>query len=139
MESEAKSVEGGCFCGAVRFRVALPVSYCVHCHCSMCRRNHGAGYVTWVAVPKERFEVTAGQAALRDFRSSDTGKRSFCGTCGSSLFCELTQHPGEIDVVRANFDGPIGIEPQAHIFFGDHVDWVAVDEKLPRIGGPGGE
>ena len=45
--NESTKVEGGCLCGAVRFSLELPSKWCAHCHCSMCRRAHGAGYVTW--------------------------------------------------------------------------------------------
>ena len=53
--SEAK-VPGSCFCGAVRFSAQLPSLFCGHCHCSMCRRSHGAGYVTWFAVPRDQLQ-----------------------------------------------------------------------------------
>src|SRR5207249_1206364 len=56
-----ENVLGSCFCGAVRFSVRLPTIFCGHCHCSMCRRSHGAGYVTWLAVPRGQFELEAGE------------------------------------------------------------------------------
>jgi hypothetical protein len=55
-----ETVSGGCLCGAVRFRVELPTLFCAHCHCSMCRRNHGAAYVTWFGIARERLAVEAG-------------------------------------------------------------------------------
>jgi hypothetical protein len=133
------SFTGGCFCGAVRFRVTPPAQFCAHCHCTMCRRSHGAVYVTWVAVPIAQFELLTGDDRLVHFHSSDHGTRSFCGTCGSSLFCKSTHHPEQIDVVLANFD--IGADhpaPQAHIYFDDRADWVRVGDDLPRLGGPSG-
>ena len=42
-----EKVSGGCLCGAVRFTAKLPSKWCAHCHCSLCRKAHGAGYVTW--------------------------------------------------------------------------------------------
>ncbi len=54
-----RTVEGGCFCAAVRFSIDLPSKWCAHCHCSMCRRIHGAGYVTWVGVNSEHFRLLA--------------------------------------------------------------------------------
>jgi hypothetical protein len=133
-----ESVTGSCFCGTVRFTVGLPTLFCGHCHCSMCRRSHGAGYVTWLSVPRERFSVDAGSEALVRFRSSDHGTRSFCKVCGSSLLCESTRHPDQIDVVLANLHGPIDREPQAHIYFDDRVSWVHVEDGLPRLGGASG-
>jgi len=135
---ETQTVRGGCFCGAVRFEVELPSLFCGHCHCSMCRRAHGAGYVTWFAVPHERCKFLGGQQRLVRFRSSDHGTRSFCGTCGSTLFCESTRHPDVIDIVLANMDGTIDLVPQAHFYFDDRADWVRVADDLPRFGGKTG-
>jgi hypothetical protein len=134
----ADSVTGSCFCGAVRFRIGLPTLGCAHCHCTMCRRSHGAGYVTWIVVPYTRFELEAGDAELTRFRSSDHGTRSFCSRCGSSLFCESTHHPENIDIVLASLHGPIDRAPQIHVYFDDRADWVAIGDELPRRGGKTG-
>jgi len=135
---EARTVPGGCLCGSVRFQIEFPTLVCAHCHCSMCRRAHGAGYVTWAVVPYERFKLLAGADRLVRFRSSDHGTRSFCGTCGSTLFCESTRQPEVIDVVLANVEGPIDLAPQAHFYFDDRADWVQVADDLPRLGGKTG-
>jgi len=132
------AITGSCFCGAVRYRVTPPLGFCAHCHCSMCRRTHGAGYVTWVVVPNEQFELLTGDDRLVRFRSSEHGTRSFCATCGSTLFCESTHHPDQIDIVLANFDPPLDHPPQAHIFFDDRAAWVRVGDDLPRLGGATG-
>ena len=131
-------VQGECFCGAVKFEVTLPTLFCAHCHCSMCRRVHGAGYVTWFAVPYSQFRMTAGQDHLKIYHSSDHGWRSFCDVCSSSLFCESTNHPQHIDIVLANLKGEIDRAPQAHYYFSNRVDWVPLDHELPRFGGKTG-
>ena len=48
---EAKTgvyAEGGCYCGKVKFKAALPAFWAGHCHCTQCQRLHGAAFVTWV-------------------------------------------------------------------------------------------
>ena len=132
------SLTGSCFCGAIRFAIELPAGACVHCHCSMCRRMHGAAYVTWVEVPRDRFRVESGAERLHTFDSSGHGKRSFCTGCGSALFCELAERPDHIDVVIANLDGDVDLAPQAHIFFDDRASWTKVGDDLPRLGGASG-
>ena len=131
-------VSGSCLCGAVRFSVSGPSLFCGHCHCSMCRRNHGAGYVTWFAVQRSQFHLETGDADLTQYASSDHGTRSFCTRCGSSLFCETSRMPDKIDIVLANMHGPIDKKPDVHIFFDDRADWVHVNDGLPRLGGETG-
>jgi hypothetical protein len=131
-------VTGSCLCGAVAFSVRLPTLFCGHCHCSMCRRNHGAGYVTWFSVPRAQLALEAGRDALVRYASSEHGARSFCGRCGSSLFCESTHHPERVDVTLASLHGPIDRPPQLHVYFDDRAPWVAIFDDLPRLGGASG-
>ena len=126
-------VSGSCLCGAVAFHVELPTLFCGHCHCSMCRRNHGAAYVTWFGVLYEQFEIDQGIDALVRHASSEHGSRRFCGKCGSSLFCESTQHPEHIDIVLANMDGPIDKAPQLHFYWDSRADWTQIGDELPRL------
>ena len=104
----------------------------------MCQRNHGAAYVTWFAVGRSGFSVDEGEDVLVRRASSDHGTRSFCGRCGSSLFCESTRHPDQVDIPLANMHGAIDRDPQLHFFFDDHAAWVVVDDGLPRLGGKTG-
>ena len=122
------SVPGRCLCGAVHFTVELPTLFCAHCHCSMCRRGHGAGYVTWFGVPYDRFRLVDGEDRLTRYRSSEHGTRTFCSTCGSTLFCESTNHPAWIDIVLANMEGAIDRAPEAHLYVDDGAAWVRVED-----------
>ena len=133
-----KTVTGSCMCGATRFAIVLPTLFCGHCHCTMCRRSHGAGFVTWFAVPNEQFALETGEAELVRFQSSDHGTRTFCGCCGSTLFCQSTRQPGHIDIVLANMDTSIDRKPEFHFYFDDRAEWSFVDDGLPRLGGPSG-
>jgi hypothetical protein len=130
--------DGGCLCGAVRFAVTPPTKWCAHCHCSLCRRAHGAGYVTWVGVPASQFRMLSGDEVLRDYASSPQALRGFCAACGTTLFFRSTRWPDEVHVARAAFDGPIDREPAAHVFYDERVPWAPVDDALPRCGGPSG-
>jgi len=135
---EVKDATGGCLCGAVRFTAQLPSLFCGHCHCSMCRRNHGAPYVTWFGVPVERLVVERGRDELVRFASSEQGSRSFCRRCGTTLFCDNQAHPERVEIALGVMDGPIDRPPQAHIFFDSGAPWVAIGDSLPRLGGKTG-
>jgi hypothetical protein len=128
------AVAGSCQCGAVRFEVQLPTRFCVHCHCSICRTNHGAAFVTWLGVRKTQFRLLTATASITRYQSSDHGSRSFCSQCGTSLFCELAAAPDTIDITLTSMQGPIDRGPEAHIYFDTHVEWVEVLDQLPKIG-----
>jgi hypothetical protein len=135
----AESIRGSCMCGRVAFELVPPTLFNAHCHCTMCRRAHGAAYVTWTAVPYEHFQVTAGKDELVIYDSSEHGRRSFCRTCGSTLFCESTRHPERIDVVVANLLDPMDREPQVHAYWDDRAEWTRIGDDLPKLGEPTGD
>ena len=134
----ASGTEGGCLCGAVRFRIDFPTRFCVHCHCRMCQRAHGAGFVTWTGVPRTQFAFVSGGDRLGTYKSSDHGVRSFCGNCGSTLFCESNREPDIVYVVIANLDEGLDRAPQAHVYFSDRASWLDPADELPRLGGASG-
>ena len=49
-------VEGGCFCGSIRYKFEANDYTSANCHCSICRRTSGAAFVSWVRVPNDCFE-----------------------------------------------------------------------------------
>jgi hypothetical protein len=129
-------VTGSCFCGAVEFEIELPTLFCGHCHCSMCRRPHGASFVTWTGVPPERFRITAGEQDIARFESSEKGTRSFCRNCGSQMFCQ--SEPEVIDIALAALHGKIDRRPEAHYYYDSRADWTIVNDDLPKLGGKSG-
>lgn len=130
---------GSCLCGAVRFRAALPTKWVAHCHCSMCRRAHGAPLVTWAGFDSAQFALEADSVEPSWHASSAQARRAFCPRCGSPMFFESTRWPGEIHVARALIDGPLDREPAAHVFYDTHVPWLDVSDRLPKKPSPGGD
>lgn len=128
----AKSGSGECLCGAVRFRADWPSLFVAHCHCTMCQRAHGAAFVTWVSVPSRQAHIDDPDAMLRWHQSSLEAERGFCGSCGSSLFFRSKRWPNELHIARANFIGEVDRTPQVHAFYDTHVDWIGMDDGLPR-------
>lgn len=115
-----------------------PSLFCAHCHCDNCRRAHGAAFVTWVGFPVTGCRITAGEAALRRFRTDTGATRSFCRRCGSTLFYEGPRWPDEIHVALANLEGEIDRAPALHVYVDHKASWWEIPEGLPRRGGPTG-
>lgn len=128
----AETIEGGCLCGAVRFAIELPTKWCAHCHCSMCRRAHGAPFVTWVGVDTNQFRWVE-HGALRSHASSPEATRSFCGTCGSMMTFESSRWAGEVHIARACILGDIDRAPRKHVFYESRADWVRIPvDEVPE-------
>ncbi len=121
---------GSCLCGAIRFTATGPSNWCAHCHCSRCRKNHGAGYVTWVGIEAGQVEIDDEEDHLSWYESSEGARRGFCNRCGTSMFFRSQRWPGELHITLAAFDGAIDRKPQAHAFYDTHVDWMPIDETL---------
>jgi hypothetical protein len=130
-------VSGACLCRAVRFSAELPPKWVAHCHCSMCRRAHGAGFVTWAGFPREAVSLESGESLLTRHHSSPQATRSFCSRCGSMLFFESGRWPGEIHLTLASLESAEGLEPQAHVYWSSRApwaDWSGTD--LPKVDPP---
>ena len=83
------TIEGGCLCGAVRYRSdAEPVMQVV-CHCETCRKNSGSAFSMNVAVPQDRLRIESGSPRRYEDHSGASGEafyRFFCGDCGSHIY-----------------------------------------------------
>lgn len=122
---------GSCLCGQVTFHYTGPSLWCAHCHCSLCRRAHGAPLVTWVGVNAKRFVLDSADS-LRWYASSPDSERGFCGCCGSTLFFRSARWPGEMHIARSNFQAEIDKSPEAHAHWESHVNWLSVGDDLPH-------
>jgi len=125
-------VHGSCLCGGVRFSAALPSKWVAHCHCTYCRRAHGAPFVTWAGFHSERVTIDPNGLAPTWYESSPGAQRGFCPRCGSPMLFTSTRWPGEMHVSRALVPEPIDREPSAHVFYETHVPWLDVNDALPK-------
>ena len=103
---EAVRYEGGCHCGAVRFRVRVERHEALDCNCSMCSRK---GFVHLI-VPPEDFELLGGEDALTTYTfNTGVAKHRFCRVCGIHPFYTPRSHPDQVDVnVRCLEEAPLG-------------------------------
>ncbi|MGH8595133.1 MAG: GFA family protein [Gammaproteobacteria bacterium] len=115
-------IEGGCFCGKVRYAIEEGAYRSVDCHCTMCRHIHAAPYVTWIVVPAHQFNY--GTEAPTRLASSANGTRYFCPSCGTHVACINTEHPELVDVSVGSLDFPETFNPTAEIFTDTRLSWV---------------
>jgi len=110
--------EGGCHCGAVRFRVDVEDHVALECNCSMCTKM---GYLH-VIVPPERFAILQGQEALTTYTfNTHVAKHMFCRVCGVHPFYRPRSHPDDWDVNALCLDGDAASRFRVEPFEGK--DW----------------
>jgi len=125
-------LEGGCQCGAVRYRVEGEPEHVALCHCSDCRKASGAPMVAWAAFKSPHFAVTAG--AAKSYNSSGASMRHFCGTCGTSMyFLNETYLPGLVDIQVATLDTPEALPPGVQIQVAERLGWMRDIGSLPEF------
>jgi hypothetical protein len=122
--------EGGCFCGAVRYRATGAPYNVTHCHCTICRRLSAAPFVTWATFRSADFAVVGGAPA--HIASSVRAERTFCGRCGTPLTFQLHASPDELDVTVCSLDDPEGVVPEDHTQAATALSWVRLADGLPR-------
>lgn len=124
--------EGGCHCGAVRYRVSGEPQHVALCHCTDCRKSSGAPMVAWAAFAENEFEMTKGQP--KTFNSSGSAMRSFCPDCGTGLYYTNAEYlPGIVDIQSATLDNPDALPAGAHIQVAERIGWMEAAHTLPAF------
>ena len=124
------SIKGSCLCKAVTYEVAGEFEFIGNCHCSMCRKSHGAAYATWGILKPGQFRWVTGEGVVEHHESSPGRTRCFCRRCGSPL---ASAHAGTVgEVVIGTVDGDPGARPREHIFVGSKALWHDITDSLPQ-------
>jgi hypothetical protein len=122
--------EGGCLCGAVRYRISGEPMGSMVCHCRTCRKASGAPVVAWLSVAKDRFTLTG---PTQRFNSSKNVTRTFCTRCGTGLTYQHQNEPDEVDVTTCSLDDPNAFPPTHHSWLDHDLAWVKFGDGLPSF------
>ncbi|MFM6321972.1 MAG: GFA family protein [Microcystis sp.] len=79
-------IRGSCLCGNVSYQIDGQLGTITHCHCTKCRKAHGAAFSTVANVQINKFQFTSGTELLKSFESSPGKRRYFCVQCGSQIY-----------------------------------------------------
>lgn len=122
---------GRCHCGAIRYVAEGEPRHHALCHCVDCRRHAGAPMVGWLAFGVDQVNVFGDPVT---YESSSSGRRQFCGACGTGLFYTNAQYlPGIIDIQSCTLDDPEAMPPGAQIQVAERLGWMAHVDDLPRF------
>lgn len=129
----SESYRGRCLCGAVRYEVKRFASHMAHCHCSMCRKFHGAAFATYGEVDASDFNWLQGEDELKSYVADNGTTRRFCAHCGSSMTFRSPGHPdNRIEIALGTLDSNLDASPDAHIFVGSKASWSEIYDSLPQ-------
>ena len=132
MAGDTTTLEGGCLCGRLRYRLER-VKSAYWCHCTMCRRASGSAALPWVSVAREDVTFTSGEPAV--FESSPGVIRRFCGRCGSPIVFDMARE-ADVDVTIGTLDDPDRVSPTHHIWASSALHMARhLGERLPRYDG----
>lgn len=123
--------EGSCLCGGVRYRARGPLGVMDNCHCTDCRKSHGAAFATYIEVPRTAMEIVTGKENLTTFTAESGTKRSFCRTCGSTLLCWVEGDP-VVEIAAGTLDTPVAERPRSHIYVRSKVSWFDIQDGMPQ-------
>lgn len=130
-EVDGALLNGGCWCGAVRYRVADAFRYACICHCSRCRAATGSAFKPFAGIESDKLAVveggdvllTVGDQVLNDTR---------CATCGSLLF-SVVRDGAYVHVALGSLVDVPSIRPTHHIFVGSKAPWFEILDDLPQF------
>ena len=126
--------EGGCSCGAVRYRLTSEPLFTHCCHCLNCQRQTGSAFVVNVLIEADRLELLAGDPQPVDVpRDDGSSQRIFrCPACQVAVFSEYGSP--RVRFLRAGtLDDPAQVEPDVHIYTRSKVPWIRLPDSAPAF------
>jgi hypothetical protein len=126
--------EGGCACGAVRYRLTSDPLFTHCCHCLNCQRQTGSAFVINMLIEADRVELLAGAPEPVDVPRDDgsTQRISRCPTCQVAVYSDYGR-PEVLFVRAGTLDQPSSVTPDVHIYTKSKLSWVTLPETVPAF------
>lgn len=135
--------EGGCLCGAIRYRVSGDPVAATLCHCGSCRRASDGTNVAWAVFETEQRSKSGGQASSggafewlsgkpADYSSSPGIHWLFCAGCGSLVGYRRASRPEHMDITTGTLDDPDRYPPAVEIWLEQKIGWETLHPDLPK-------
>jgi hypothetical protein len=122
--------EGGCLCGAVRYRATGASTARTLCHCRSCRLASGAPSVAWAVFRASEFAFVRGEPTR--FHSSPGVTRTFCRQCGTPITYQSESRPASIDVTTVTLDAADDFAPTKEIWVEEKLAWEQLNDGFAR-------
>ena len=132
-------IKGSCLCGVIAYEVEPVAGKVFNCHCSQCRKSHGAAFATQAFARGKTLRFIKGAEFLTEY-SGHGGIRAFCSVCGSRLMNYAENKRLYLSVALSCVDGDesgkeIAAKPVAHAFVDSKAAWHTPSEDIPSYPG----
>jgi hypothetical protein len=135
-------IRGSCLCGGIQFEITGPLMAPLNCHCSQCRKQHGAAFRSRVRVAASDFRWIEGEHLIKYYESPRAYLRGFCRECGSPIInragpnwkppAEFPNPPSrQYAIALALLDNP-PVRPELHCFVASKAPWFEITDDLPQ-------
>jgi hypothetical protein len=132
----AQNYEGGCTCGAVRYRLNDAPMFVHCCHCTSCQTETGSAFVLNALIESDRVETIAG-APEPVMTPSESGRGQQIWRCPDCRVALWSNYGGATDILRfvriGTLDDPGALPPDVHIYTRSKLPWVVLPEDAPAF------
>jgi len=125
-------ISGSCLCGQVKYQVDDQIHMINHCHCSMCRKVHGAAFGSFLHAEADGFRWVGGSELIKTYQAPQRDDRCFCCNCGSNVPV-IEKEDKNVIIPAGTLDTDPGIKPIMHIFTGSKAQWYEITDALPQF------
>jgi len=129
-------IEGGCLCGAVRYKADIDPKRVVLCYCTDCQTLGGGAFRAHVLTPRASFEILSGTVKLY-CKTADSGRRralAFCPECGTSLYgMPDADEEGDVSLRVGTIDQRAELTPAIRVWYQSAPPWMDSIDALPAI------
>lgn len=127
------ALRGSCLCGGVRYEITGALTGALNCHCSTCRKAHGAAFRSRARVAAQDFRWVQGEELVTYYQSSPGTHRGFCRVCGTPLLSKFDFDSSAYGLPLGPLDDDPGIKPERHVFVGSKAPWFDITDDLPQF------
>ncbi|MDH3327505.1 MAG: GFA family protein, partial [Gammaproteobacteria bacterium] len=123
---------GECLCGVVKYKYTGETGQVINCHCSECRKWHGAAYRTRTVGSKSKFVWVSGEDNVGRYEGQPNAIKTFCKECGSNLISLYKDNEDLIGLPLGGIEGARSLKPTCHVFVDYKADWHSIEDDLPQ-------
>ena len=126
------ALEGGCACGAVRYRLTSGPMVVHCCHCRDCQRQTGGAFVVNALIETDRIEMLSGEPVAISMPTESGRPHDIyrCAACATAVWSDYGRRPALRFVRATTLDDPEALPPDVHIFTRSKLSWVGLPPEV---------